>query len=556
MGLFKNLSFAFLIWGAFLEGGTDSSQILFLMHNGDPSAAIDRYFELYEKTKEHDFELLQELSIALIEQGWRSRDLEAKVLALFGAGISASEKAISILREGLNSREPQFQLIALNLLARQQNDLADEGVKLALGSPYPLIRMEALYYLAQNKDKHASEQAEALMSKFPNEIKPVFPKIFALFDDPRSTKILRKLLNDPSERVRLETILSIGEMQRDDLLPQIRRIATQRHHAIQEACATVLGNLNDTESLELLKRITNSSSEHVKIAAWKSLSLLGDEEASSTILQAAKEGNLFAIAALADLENTEDTLAALTKDSNLQVRTNAAIALLEKRDVRCLPEIFEVIIEDHRGLAYIKTFSPGASLSFWKAIPAAREKLVGNEAALELSMSMRETILTKILELPEEHFLKAAEVVIVSNRTELIPKVISLLEMLQTTKAIAVLKKYHQQIGAPLLRNYCTLALYRLHEGENYTENLLTLITNQKNFELIRLRPVIPLELRHERTPYQITPEERSRFLIEALESLTAAQNREGVETLLKTIRHGNEKNKYALAGLLARAIQ
>jgi len=28
MGLFKNLSFAFLIWGAFLEGGTDSSQIL------------------------------------------------------------------------------------------------------------------------------------------------------------------------------------------------------------------------------------------------------------------------------------------------------------------------------------------------------------------------------------------------------------------------------------------------------------------------------------------------------------------------------------------------
>lgn len=539
-----------------LCGYCDASHILFLMYNGDPVSAIDRYFEDFQKTGEHDYDLLQELSLILIEKGWHSRDLEAKVLALFGAGISGHEKGIAILRDGVTSREPQLQLIALNFLAKQQTDAAYEAIRQALGSPYILIRLEALYYLALNKDPNASEQAEALMTKMPVDMKSIFPKVFALLDDPRSTKILRRLLHDPSERVRLEGIQSIGDMGRDDLLPQIRRIATQRNNAQQEACASVLGRLGDTQSIPLLKLLSGSHSPYVRIAAHKALYYLGEIESKTPLVQAAVAGDIYAIDALSSVENTEDILAGLVKSENLQVRINAALGLLEKRDIRCLPAIFEVLIEDARGLGFIKTFSPGASLSFWKAVPAAREKLRGNEAALELSMRLRESILTKTLELPEEYFLQTVEFVIRTYRADLLPVTISLLETLQTPKAIDMLKKYQQQIGAPLLRNYCSLALYRLKEDLAYSQFLQTLITNQKDFELIRFRPMIPLELRHEKTPYQITPEERSRFLIEALESLTAAHDCEGVEILLKTIRYGNEKNRYALAGLLTQAIQ
>ncbi len=98
------------------------------------------------------------------------------------------------------------------------------------------------------------------------------------------------------------------------------------------------------------------------------------------------------------------------------------------------------------------------------------------------------------------------------------------------------------------------MALYRLGEEGPYADNLYAWIKQSAHEDFIQLRPVIPWELDDEKTSYKIAPHETSRLLIESFEALTRKQDNYGIHGLLEAIRHGNNKNKYALAGLLIRA--
>ena len=234
------------------------SQILYLMHKGETNQALEHYQEFYQKDGDHDFELLHQLSLTLLKEGYQTKDPETQLLSIFGAGVSMNEKVFPILEDGLNSQYPQLQLISLKFLARQQHDEADEALKRAMRSPFPLIRLEAVHYLALKKDSTATGQVEALMAKLPDEIKPIFPQIFATIGDADAIRSLRRLLHDPSEKVRIEAILNAAEFGRDDLLPQIRIIASHLSPAQQEACAIALGKLKDTASIPKLEKLGKS----------------------------------------------------------------------------------------------------------------------------------------------------------------------------------------------------------------------------------------------------------------------------------------------------------
>lgn len=524
------------------------------MRSGHISQVISTYQQYHKKSGQHDYELIQEMGLFLLDQGYRSADPETRLMATFGAGISLNERILYILDGGMDSGIPELQLVCLNYLSQYQNDKADDALHRAMNSGHPLIRLEAAYVMAQKKAPRAYAYAESLMYRFEDSFMFLFPQFFANIGTAEAIRMLRKQMTNTDEEVRIAAILSAAKYGRDDLLPKIRTLATHHEKAQQEACAYALGVLKDETSIPRLKKLTCSKIPHVRLSAWKALYDLGHKEFKSSIEKAAKEKDVFAISLLGDIEDSQETLVTLLKDRNIQVKMNAAIALLHLRDPRCLDALLDILIRDSRDLCFAKILSKGQSLSAWKAIPSAKQNFNDQPYAFEQSLTLREDILEEAIDLPELDFLKLAKFIFISQQNDLVPLLTELLETLHTPNAIVLLKIHQQQIGAPLIRNYCNLALYNLKEPGPYGDNIRSWISNMQNEELIRFRPFLPRELRDHDDFYQLTPQDNSNLLIASFESFVSNKDERGINILLEAIQHGNAKNKYALAGLLMRA--
>ncbi|MBA3816308.1 MAG: HEAT repeat domain-containing protein, partial [Parachlamydiaceae bacterium] len=448
------------------------NHILFLMHTGDTAKALTAYQEYTKQNGGHDFELIERIGLILLDQGFRSRDPETLLLTMFGTGISINEKALYILEEGLASDQAELQLIALNFLSKYQNDRADEVIHKAMASNYLIVRLEAVFNMARRKDPKATSQTEALMAKVSPEMWSVFPQIYAENGDDQSIKMLRKMLAHSNEEIRVESILGAAKNERDDLLPVIRRLATHHEPAQLEACAAALGILRDEMSAPRLLQLSKSSNATVKLAAFQALYILGRKEVRKEIEALAKNKDLFAITLLADMPGSEELLASLLKNSSPQVMANAALSLLELGDPRCLPLLAEILMKDARDLSILKMSSPGKSLSTWKIVPSSQQNFKDNQAVLEMSLHTREAIVVQSIELPEKYFIMLANAIFENQQNDLIPTLVEVLENHPTPEVIALLKKQQQKAGAPLIRNYCNLALYKLKEAGPYADNL------------------------------------------------------------------------------------
>lgn len=536
------------------EDTPPTKQILYSMHSGDINRALELYQKFYQEKRRHDLELIQQIGLILLDKGYRQGDAEVQLLTLYGAGISTNEKCLYILENGMNNPVPQLQLAALNLLAKYNTDSTDELLNRALGSNHLIIRMEALLHIAEKKHPKAVGQIEALMAKLDESLYPLFPQLFAMVGDASATKALKRMLSYPDEEVRVAAIRAVAKFERDDLLSQIRKLAAQHDTIQQEACAIALGMMHDEASIARLETLAQSNSSSVRLAALQALYRLGKKENRLTIELAAKENNPFAIALLGEMPGSEETLYTLSKSNNLQIRLNAGIALLELQDPRCLKIIAEILLNDPRDLAFLKATSLSTGLVAWKAVPSAKHNLSDELVALELSLNMREAILEKAMNLPANDFILLAEAIFERHQNDLVPVLVELLENMRSPQAIALLKKYQQKAGAPLIRNYCTLALFNLKEEGPYAEQLQNWIKHQREEDLIRFRPYLPWEVRETGAAYELNPEEKSKFLLVALESFARTQDDKGIDVLLDVIRHGNTKNRYALAGLLIRS--
>ncbi len=535
------------------------SKILFLMHKGHAEEALDLYEEYRQLMGKDDFEMLQQLCLSLLEEGSRSKDDEIVLMTLFGAGISMNEKALPILESGIENKNPKIQLITINFLAKQQNNEADDAIASLLTSPFLLLRLEAVYALSKKKHPQAVAQIESLLNKVDDSIKPLFPLILAEEGSPYAMRIIRRLMSDTNDSVRVAAIMSVVDNKRDDMLPKIRILASQHNVAQQEACAMALGVFHDEKSIDKLERMTKSNTVAVRLAAAFALYKMGKTEYSSIIIHEAQGEDVYAISLLGDIEGSQNLLHQLTQNSDIDVRVNAAIALLKHRDIRAAKPILELLIEDARELGFSKSYTAGKAMMAVKVTPSRMYVHDSNPLFHELSTGIREDVLTMTLELPEALFLQIANLVLETRQHDLIPRLMSLLENLRSPDAITLLKKHQQKFGAPLVRNYCTLALYRLKEKGPYAEQLRQWVLAQSDIDLIRFRQFLPLEERETSTDedkYSLTPEQTSLIYIEALEALARNQDEEGIRILIHTIHKGNAKNKYALAGLLLHAIQ
>lgn len=551
MALHQIVLFFFLLIGNL---SADIKQIIFAIHSGDLESSLDLYEQHKKETGHHDLELIQQIGLILLDRGYRSNESEIQLLTLFGAGVAHHERCLYILEDGLNHPNPQIQLVALNMLARYQNDRADEALNRALGAPHLLIRLEALVHLAEKKHPKVAGQIEALMCKVDEELIPLFPPLYAIVGDAQSTRALKKLLVHANEAVRISAILSAAEYKRDDLLPQIRKLASHHDLAQQEACAIALGMMKDETMKARLKTMAQSSAPTLHLAAHQALYKLGVKESRSPVETSAKANNLFAIRILGGMQGSEELLAELVKSPNLQVRINSALSLLERQDPRSLKPIAEILLHDSRDLLFVKSSSMSEGLTSWKAVPSASQNLKENPSSYELSLNFREHVLSKAAELPQKHFLPLAQTIFEQHQYDLIPTLVEILQEQKTQDAINLLKKYQQKAGAPLIRNYCNLALFNLKEPGPYADNLRAWITGKQAEDLINFRSYIPWNQRDHFADFELTPDETSKLLIAAFEAFAQTQDDKGIDILLTALRHGNTKNRYALAGLLIRA--
>lgn len=529
-------------------------QILFLLHQGEHEQALKLYQDKFQVCGKHDFELLHQIGLKILDYGFKMNDPECQLLSLFGASVSAHEDAYYILEEGTKNRQPIIQLAALSALAQFQNDKADMAIMRALGNSTLEVRYEAVHQLCKKKHPQAINQAESLMYKTPQVFLPIFPPLFAMVGDPFSTRILRKLLNKSSPDVRLAVILSIAKYQRDDLLPQIRQQAMQHQFSLQEGCAAAFGILKDEESIPLLEKLSQSQFPNVALAAHLSLYKLGRNDSINFIDQAASNKDPFAIAALGSFPDRQKILLELLENPDLQIRTNAIISLLNQHHPRGLELVNEILLRDKRDLAFISYESPGQTLKAWKATPSASQLLKDDLKAYLDHIELKENILETVLSISQSHFIDLAHQIFIKQQNDLVPCTTRLLEELGSHEAITCLKQHHQQFGAPLVRHYCNLSLFRMQEPGPYAEQLRQWVKNQCQTELIRFKPFCPWKM--EKNCYNLTPEETSQLLIKAVEAFATQQDTLGVEALIEAMASGNKKNKYALAGLLLRASQ
>ena len=141
---------------------------------------------------------------------------------------------------------------------------------------------------------------------------------------------------------------------------------------------------------------------------------------------------------------------------------------------------------------------------------------------------------------------------------DLIPSLISLLENLNTPQSIHLLEMKAQSAGAPLVRMYCNLALYRLKPQEIQKTAILQWISTKKETEMIRFRPLLSYDarLQHTDTMNELTPEENSQLLIDCYRTCSLKHDNVGIDILLEGLKNGHAKNRPVLAGLLIQAIQ
>jgi len=540
------------------ENAINKLHVLYLLRSKEFDKAIELYQEYQIALGRHDFEVLEQIALIILEQGVKSTDFETQLTSIFGSKIAGVSASMDVLEAAITSPQPQTQLAAIQLLGQLQDDRCEELLTRAMSSDFFSTRMDAAFQLALRKSRIAVGQIESLMYKVPPVARFFFPQFFALIGTNDAISILRALMDDSFHATRIEAILNAARFGRDDLLPSIRSRATHLNVAEQEACATAFGLLKDSKSLPLLHKLSQSPSENVKLAALRSLHLLGNAKAASEILQLAEQKNLYAIALLGEISGGEKTLAAFLTHKDIQLRFNAAVSLLKKREPFVVDALKEFLMRDSKDLGFQPQFSVGNALMSWKVVPSALQHQKDSPFdLLTLTLNVREYLLRECLELPEAEFLKIAAFLLDFKQNDLIPLLISLLENLNTPEAIHLLELKAQTAGAPLIRIYCNLALYRLKPNELQEKAILYWISKKRETEMVRFRPLLPYHerLKEMQNGSDFTPEENSRLLIECYQTFALKHDNRGIDILLEGLKNGHVKNRPVLAGLLIQAI-
>lgn len=557
MGSFKTFFIVLMVFSCSfaLPNNIDKRQILYLMQTDKTEKALDLYIKLY-KTQGHDLTILQNISTILLEKGSKNIDPEIQKLTMYGAGISGSTHALKILEEGFYSNNPEIQLISLHFLSFLHEDRIQFLLNESMSSPFIQIRMEALYQMAERKHPSSVGHIESLMHRLPKEVKFFFPHLFAMIATPEAIQYLKHFLYDEQLPVRIEAILGAAHFGKDELLPMIQKKLTHTNIAELEAAIYAILRFQDSSSVDKIKKTSLQPSINVKLASHFTLFNLGEETAKTFIENEAKKNNLFAISLLAEIPGSETILKSLINSHNIEVRINSAISLLRLKDSSCIPVLKDIFIKDYRDISLQPFYSLGRTMMYFKVAFSSEQIYKDNPTYLALALNIKEHILRLALELEEKDFLQVADMIFDNMQNDLVPLLIHLIENIRSKESINLLKEKSQKPGAPLIRDYCNLALFRIKEEGNYEEYIRNWIFSQKNENIIELRPFLPRQYRIDSSMFELSAEEKTRLLVEMYQAISIRQNDKNILTVVEALKTGNPKNRYALAGILLKAIE
>ncbi len=532
--------------------------ILYLVQSNKIDQAISSYKEYTKTHGKHDFEILESMGIILLDQAMDSADPEKQLIALYGASLANSEILLDLCEKGSHSQSPTTQMVSVQLAGRIQDDRSDTILTRALSSKYLAIRMESAFSLAGKKHKSAVGYIESLMAKLPPFFHSFFSEMYAMVGTQDGNRVLKKLMNDRILSNRLSAILAAAKFGRDDFIKDIRTIATHKNPAEQEACASALGFLGDSHSIEKLKELSNSLDQDVQLSALRSLQMLGQNDSFEKIEKLAEDKNLFAISTLALFDKPSKILTKLLDNKDELISYNAALSLLRKKDPRCLPVLKKMFLTKRLDIGFLPHFSNGRSLYYFKPMYSisAHAKKNKNPDLLSAALAFRQNLLVDALELEFDVFLDISDFIFTNNIKDLIPTCVQLLCNVGSEKAVNLLKKNAEKAGAPFTRTYCYLGLYKLKTEKNYSDQLLDWIEKNYKTEMVRFKPVMAKANAEANLVYELTPEESSSLLIGAYSLISQKQSEKSLDILLEGIQKGHEKNRAIMAGLLLKAIE
>ncbi len=81
--------------------------ILYLLRSKEFEKSIELYQEYKKALGRHDFEILQQIAMIILEQGIRSNDFETQLTSIFGSKIAGISASIDVLETAILSQQPQ-----------------------------------------------------------------------------------------------------------------------------------------------------------------------------------------------------------------------------------------------------------------------------------------------------------------------------------------------------------------------------------------------------------------------------------------------------------------
>lgn len=532
-------------------------RILYLGHQGQFQQAITLYKEAMKGSDTFEYRPLQQVALAILERAVKSHDPMQQLLGFYGAALSGNTEAMKLLVTGLEHPLPQIQLISMDLLGRLGGEESEGLLQKSASSPNLLTRLLALQILLQKQHPIALSQLESLYRKAPAVLHPLFPSFFALSHDPKAIRILRRMLHDPSAEVRLATLHAIAEEGKEELMSQVRLLIGKLDPREQEVSAYVAGKFRDRHSIPLLLAMGDNNSCELRLARCLALERLGSSKELTFCATAAKLGNLFAIQTLSELEGGEEVLLELCqKGASLDVRYNAALALLKKKEKSALPYVMELLLEDPRDLAITQIQSPGRTLHAYRLRTSATLTSADSSILAE-SCEIRKQILADLFLLPSVVFFEVADLLFKRQQKDLIPTVVDFLVKIGNKQAQELLKNAQNQVGAPFVRMCCSIGLYRLDGNQHESKKIREWVLAHKSQEMIQVSATPTFTNASSLMPgYTLSPQEDTLLFLAALEAVVAKQQAESIVMLVELLASGNAKNQPMLAGLLLRSTQ
>ena len=534
------------------------SQILYLISKGDQVKGLEKYKEYTIKSGDHDYKLLRELCLMIIEDGISKGTEEDSLLALIAMEITGEDFFTHHLGKLLKSSFFPVQAKTLSLLKRIDNDYSDILIKSCLSSNFIMLRLEALSILVQKHNKTALGQVEALMNMVHKRYHPIFVDFYAMAGTKYAISTLKQMLSDIDLNLNLAAVLAAKNYQIEELIPSLRNCLTHTSPIIREATASALGSFHDGGSTIKLEKLCLSKHVETRLSAQYALYTMGKKSKREDIIALAKDGNLYAISLLSRIDGSAKPLHEIYYSDDNDLRINSAISLLEIKDPLCLPVIRDLVTLD-KDVYYINiTHSAGRSFRHLKVAPlATAENKQMIPQLKQQTLMIQNELLAKSIDLPRKKFMNIIDDIFLKKRNSLIPTAIALLENFDDEESLEYLRNKSKTLGAPFIRTSCHLSLWKSTRDPLHKEAISSWLKEFGKHEMISFsQNTNKNKKKNSVTGYELSLQERSHLLIQSFLHICISHEKAGLDSIIDAMTSGHEKNRLPLAGVLLKTIQ